>query len=49
MDDLFKQLLRPLLTSSVEMDGTVDDLPPNGKEEIYPVVTNTDSKRGNCE
>ena len=48
-DDLFKQLLRPLLTSSVEMDGTVDDLPPKGKEEIYPVVTNTDSKRGNCE
>lgn len=47
-DDLFKQLLWPLLTSSVEMDGTVDDL-PNGKEEIYPVVTNTDSKRGNCE
>lgn len=30
------------------MDGTVDDL-PNGKEEIYPVVANTDSKRGNCE
>lgn len=48
-DDLFKQLLGPLLTSSVEMDGTVDDLPPNGNEEIYPVVTNTDSKRGNCE
>ncbi|XP_066027681.1 blastula protease 10-like isoform X2 [Pocillopora verrucosa] len=30
---------------SYEMDGTVDDLPPNGNEEIYPVVTNTDSKR----